>query len=104
MQFQFLMVQLKVVLNVGYLFEVISFQFLMVQLKVALRCNNSSLRMSISIPYGSIKSTYRRKGQNKTQISIPYGSIKSKFQQCVCLLLAQFQFLMVQLKVHLKYV
>ena len=74
-QFQFLMVQLKVILNNSIKYSLL-FQFLMVQLKVENRYKEIA-STEISIPYGSIKSHTLMINPFYTIISIPYGSIKS---------------------------
>ena len=79
------------------------FQFLMVQLKADLKPNFNKLT-PISIPYGSIKRrTLRKKPKPKNAISIPYGSIKSYFDTGQEADGNGFQFLMVQLKVSVRF-
>ena len=53
------------------------FQFLMVRLKVSLIIACCSASNAVSIPYGSIKSSYSIRMYGQHEVSIPYGSIKS---------------------------
>ena len=94
--FQFLMVRLKVFTKHPKLL-IILFQFLMVRLKVRPGFFADVL-LSISIPYGSIKSSVQVVYSLSPPISIPYGSIKSNLPSLSSSAVYPFQFLMVRLK------
>ena len=96
--FQFLMVRLKVLRADSDNRDAHQFQFLMVRLKV--RCKGRAIArfVTISIPYGSIKSHDDWFWLLVTTISIPYGSIKRAVDHAVFDADKTFQFLMVRLK------
>ena len=78
MLFQFLMVRLKVVFTIDTLIYLKTFQFLMVRLKV-FQYVPVFFGESVSIPYGTIKSTLSAFPVGYTLVSIPYGTIKSYY-------------------------
>ncbi len=99
-KFQFLMVRLKVNYFPSSPDFTNTFQFLMVRLKDLYCCMLISTIFRISIPYGAIK----RKSSISFKytyiiISIPYGAIKREKNYKWILVVAEFQFLMVRLKV-----
>ena len=73
----------------------------MVRLKESLKREKNCEEL-ISIPYGSIKSSYTKLFAAIRAISIPYGSIKRCSLIAVDFTLSIFQFLMVRLKENLK--